>query len=272
MRYIFGQMGSNVSSPAARVLVIDDDEQASSLIRDLLGDGYQVHTMVSPVGATQMIMAHNIQVAVVDLGLPITEGDRTLPMLRSWGRICDLPMVLICSASSEALKRALLHMPGVMVVSRDHLRESLAPAVARAVASTRADRKGRASDRAGRDEALTSFLKEAAESSRNALRAFRELCDGHEAWARELRALLFSLRARAQTYGLWPIANLTDAIVKTLDGRSDPAKLSERTKSVVAAALAELGRLCIEKASASEMGHRLAPHLSKLDQDRLDRH
>lgn len=120
------------------MLVIDDDEIALQAISDLLeAAGYEVHSMVSPIGATQVIVAKNIQAAVVDLNMPVMRGDRFITLVRSWERIRDLPLVLISGASNKTLEEVGSQLPGVHVVAKEHLHEGLPKAVARALAGQR---------------------------------------------------------------------------------------------------------------------------------------
>lgn len=124
------------------MLVIDDDEIALQAIGDLLESaGYEVHPMVSPIGATQVIVAKNIQAAVVDLNMPVMRGDRFIALVRSWERIRDLPTVLISGASSKTLDEVGAQLPGVQVVTKESMRASLPNALARALAMQRLERR-----------------------------------------------------------------------------------------------------------------------------------
>jgi two-component system chemotaxis response regulator CheY len=108
------------------VLVIDDDEIVLQAIRDLLvAAGYEVHTLVSPIGATQVIMSKQIQAVVVDLNMPVMRGDRFISLLRSWDKIRDLPTVLISGASSLTLEEAVKQLPGVSMVTKDTMQRTL---------------------------------------------------------------------------------------------------------------------------------------------------
>lgn len=121
-----------------RVLVIDDDELVLQAIRDLLeGHGYTVHTMVSPIGATQVIVTKQIQAVVVDLNMPLMRGDRFISLLRSWDKIRDMPTVLISGAGSNVLDEVANQLPGVGVVSKENMQRSLPETLERVLARQR---------------------------------------------------------------------------------------------------------------------------------------
>lgn len=124
------------------MLVIDDDEIALQAIGDLLESaGYEVHPMVSPIGATQVIVAKNIQAAVVDLNMPVMRGDRFIALVRSWDRIRDLPTVLISGGSNKTLEEIGAQLPGVQVVTKEHMREGLPNALNRAFTAQRLEKR-----------------------------------------------------------------------------------------------------------------------------------
>jgi two-component system nitrogen regulation response regulator NtrX len=118
-----------------RVLVIDDDEIALQSISDVLeAAGYEVHTMVSPIGATQVIVAKQIEAVVVDLNMPVMRGDRFIALLRGWDRIRELPTVLISGSPMSTLEAIADQLPGTGVVTKENLRTGLPGALARALA------------------------------------------------------------------------------------------------------------------------------------------
>lgn len=122
-----------------KVLVIDDDEVVLQAIRDVLeGAGYAVQCLVSPIGATQVIMSQQIRAVVVDLNMPVMHGDRFISLLRSWEKIREIPTVLISGAGNETLESAARQLPGVATVSKQHLHRQLPETLARLLAQARA--------------------------------------------------------------------------------------------------------------------------------------
>jgi two-component system, chemotaxis family, chemotaxis protein CheY len=121
-----------------RVLVIDDDEIVLESIRELLkGAGYHVHCLASPIGATQVIMSQSIQVVVVDLNMPVMQGDRFISLLRSWDKVRDIPIILLSGANSDTLQAVAKDLPGVATVSKTTMHRSLPEMLQRVFARTR---------------------------------------------------------------------------------------------------------------------------------------
>jgi len=111
-----------------RILVIDDDELALQAISDVLeAAGYDVHSMVSPIGATQVIVSQKIEAAVIDLNMPVMRGDRFITLLRSWDKLRELPTLLISGDSQRTLDEISATLSGVAVVTKRRLQHSLVP-------------------------------------------------------------------------------------------------------------------------------------------------
>lgn len=126
-------------SPAPRVLVIDDDEIVLEAIKTLLvGAGYHVHCLVSPIGATQVIVTQHIQAVVVDLNMPVMQGDRFISLLRSWDKIREIPTVLLSSAPPATLQAVAKDLPGVATVSKTAMHRALPETLARVLERARA--------------------------------------------------------------------------------------------------------------------------------------
>jgi two-component system OmpR family response regulator len=130
-------------SSGARVLVIDDDEIVLEAIKALLvGEGYQVTCLVSPIGATQVIMTKQIQVVVVDLNMPVMQGDRFISLLRSWDKIREVPTVLLSSAAPATLTAVAKELPGVVTVSKSTMHRALPETLKRVLGRARGPAAG----------------------------------------------------------------------------------------------------------------------------------
>lgn len=139
------EVGGNASAmnaaatTTARVLVIDDDEIVLETVKALLeGAGYFVHCLASPIGATQVIVSQQINVVVVDLNMPVMQGDRFISLLRSWDKIRDVPTVLLSSASPATLHAVAKELPGVATVSKATMHRTLPETLHRVLGRTRA--------------------------------------------------------------------------------------------------------------------------------------
>jgi len=150
-----------------RILVIDDDELALQAISDVLeAAGYDVHSMVSPIGATQVIVSQKIEAAVIDLNMPVMRGDRFITLLRSWDKLRELPTLLISGDSQRTLDEISATLSGVAVVTKRRLQHSLVPALAR-ILPHRRERDEAASTRTGSDS-VASYLARVQSDARTA--------------------------------------------------------------------------------------------------------
>jgi CheY-like chemotaxis protein len=119
------------------VLVIDDDEIVLETIRELLtGAGYQVHCLASPIGATQVIVSQHIHAVVVDLNMPVMQGDRFISLLRSWDKIRDMPTILLSGASAQTLHAVAKDLNGVATVSKSTMHRTLPDTLQRLLTRT----------------------------------------------------------------------------------------------------------------------------------------
>ena len=187
-----------------RILVIDDDEIALQAMSDLLeGAGYTVHSLVSPIGATQVIAAHGIAAAVIDLNMPVMRGDRFISLVRSWDRIRDLPIVLVSGEAPEVIKNAVAHLSGVAVVTKAHMAKLLVPTLERILSGqvSQDHPPSRASDATGKLSSPmppTSSQRTLAKSARSAQSALREFTMGRSNTPKVIADALTAVRIDAQ--------------------------------------------------------------------------
>lgn len=71
------------NAPTIRVLVIDDDEDVCSLIKDFLeGEGYEVSIMTDPDSAIKAVKRTHYHLVLLDLVMPKVNGQTLLKQLR----------------------------------------------------------------------------------------------------------------------------------------------------------------------------------------------
>jgi len=100
--------------PATSIAVIDDNDDARELLCELLrANGYEVLTATTAATARELITTHRPSVAIVDLGLPDSDGVTLVEQLRA--QCPDLETRLIAltgygtAADRERTKRAGFH-------------------------------------------------------------------------------------------------------------------------------------------------------------------
>lgn len=254
------------SAAAVRVLVIDDDEIALQAVSDVLESaGFDVRGMVSPIGATQVIASESIQVAVIDLNMPLLRGDRLISMIRNWDRIRDLPVVLISGAAFGALEQIGQQLPGVQLVYKDTMRSALPGAVQRALAG-RSQRSAETSNtqRFSREEVGGSFLKSLPQHSQAALRLWTDLAQRRTKDTRALLVLLSTMRTQAQLCGFSAMSKLTNLIGDLAE--NDVPSSAPHVSAAVIATLTFFESLSHERGGLTAATARLTPHIERLEQ------
>jgi CheY-like chemotaxis protein len=256
---------SQPAAPKARVLVIDDDEIALQAISDVLeAAGYQVHSMVSPIGATQIIAGSDIQAAVIDLNMPLMSGDRLIALIRSWDRIRDLPVVLISGSSAKILDQMGSQLPGVRVVTKDAMRLQLPSALSDALNARVPPRQESSGNtqRLLRGEVLNEFLKTLPTQAHKTLALFHALGQGSSD-PRPVIAAITNLRTQSQISGLAPITQLLAVLGDVVELHG--ALPSVAVQSSVAAALTFVAGLNQEKGGAAAISMKAGPYLARLE-------
>lgn len=246
---------------SARVLVIDDDEIALEAIREVLAEaGYEVHSLSSPIGATQVIVNLGIEAVVVDLNMPVMRGDRFISLLRSWDRLADMPTVLLSGSSTETLENAAAGMPGVQTVTKDSMRRALPQAIARALAKekTQASASRRAAELSSDERRL---VVNAAKTSVAALVA--KVADKDAGWE-PLLTTLRALRDRLQRAGVTQLLKPSSKLVELVERCAERRQFSPEARLAVRGTLDLIANL-EEPNTASNLPTLTAMHVARLE-------
>jgi CheY-like chemotaxis protein len=117
---------------SARILLIDDDDIVRELLSSLLiGAGYQVWELPSPIGATRTILNERIEIVILDIFMPQMDGDKSAKMLRENPRLHDLGIILVSSCEEERLRSLAERVGADAIVSKAEVRTKLVQVVAR---------------------------------------------------------------------------------------------------------------------------------------------
>jgi DNA-binding response OmpR family regulator len=109
-----------VTPKDARILVVDDDEQLSSLLVLVLeGDGYPVIEARNAAGAIAEVEKGSVDLVVLDISLGEDDGRLVLAKIREMG---DLPVIFI-SGKSDIADRVL----GLRLGADDYLAKPFSP-------------------------------------------------------------------------------------------------------------------------------------------------
>lgn len=90
-----------------KVLVVDDSELMLEISRDALeGEGYEVFTATSGIEANRFIYSRNRpDLILLDVMLPLLDGDRKARLLKESELCRDIPILLISSKTEDELEK-----------------------------------------------------------------------------------------------------------------------------------------------------------------------
>ena len=96
----------DASAPAPRVLVIDDETQIRRFLDiSLRAQGYRVRQAATGQEGLQLAASEDMDLVILDIGLPDMEGHEVLEQLRQWSQV---PVIMLTVRAGEAEKvRAL---------------------------------------------------------------------------------------------------------------------------------------------------------------------
>lgn len=90
----------------ARVLVVDDDPQMQRAVTNALrARGYAVLTAADGEAALEMLAAEQLDLVLLDLGLPNLDGHEVINRLRAWS---DVPVIVLSVRDGQDEKAAAL--------------------------------------------------------------------------------------------------------------------------------------------------------------------
>lgn len=97
---------SSVTTPAARVLIIDDEPQIRKFIDiSVRSQGYRTLLAENGEQGLSILASQGADIVILDLGLPDRDGQDVLKELRQWSRV---PVIVLTVRSDERQKVALL--------------------------------------------------------------------------------------------------------------------------------------------------------------------
>ncbi len=226
----------------ANVLVVDDDEVVLVAVADLLEEaGYHVVTQQSPIGATRVIVRESIDAAIIDVNLPVMQGDNMVRLLQTWDRVKDIPIVIVSGIAHEKMVALQAVMPGVRWVPKSAMEKKLVATLDEALASRQ--KKARLDPTPAAAISVIDVVSRFTQSLVTELQTghdrWRAACQGDVAAQMRLSDALSTLRGQAQLLGLEKPALLLHAlsavVVATTPGRAVPPMVGPAVESAIAA-------------------------------------
>ncbi len=237
---------------SGRVLVIDDDEIAKSLLKEILERaGFSVWALLSPVGATQLIERMGIQAAVVDVSMPVISGDRLVKLFRSWEPFSHLPVILVSGMPAQQLAELARGLSDVTSVTKARVAEDLASLVRKAIGSSATSRSA-VNPAVRLVDASEAFLKQLPDQMEQAKVLWERVCIGKANERGLLRGLLHTLKGRADLLGYESMAELLSVLLAILSALAPGVHVSAATAGTVAQALRVISGLARAPAGAVE--------------------
>ncbi|MCR5507962.1 MAG: response regulator [Lachnospiraceae bacterium] len=112
-----------------RILIVDDDPQYLSLVRQWLKDSYKVFMANSGLQAIKFLAKNKVDLILLDHEMPVTSGPKVLEMLRSDEETRSIPVMFLTGKSDKESVMAVvaLRPEGYFLksIQRDELLEKL---------------------------------------------------------------------------------------------------------------------------------------------------
>ena len=128
---------SRVRNRSSRLLVVDDNEgNRDMLSRRLRSDGYRVDTAEDGRQALEMIKSQPVDLVLLDVMMPAMSGYEVLEVLKSDGKMRDIPVIMISALDEiESVVRC------IEMGAEDYLPKPFNPVLLRARVSASLDKK-----------------------------------------------------------------------------------------------------------------------------------
>lgn len=244
-----------------RVLVVDDDAVVVVAVSDLLEDeGYRVFSLGTPIGAIQVIVRENIDVAVIDVNMPEMQGDSVVRLFRTWDRLKDLPVVMLSGAESATLDRLRRELPGIQIVRKAEMHARLVPTIAQALSSARASRARPSSEGSPRapthgEQPLRStkdvdqaYLDDLADGLQLVRTAWNQVLSGDIGRSAQATQILDALHKRSQLLNLEYVAGVLQAARTVVAAVTPDVRPSKRAQRGIEDAITTLLQLHVSRA------------------------
>ncbi len=252
----------------ANVLVVDDDEVVLVAIADLLEEaGYKVVTRESPIGATQVIVRESIDIAIIDVNLPVMQGDNVARLLQTWDRVKELPIVIISGVSQDKMAALQAELAQTRFVPKASMNTMLLP-VLDELLQRRDARKARAPTSRPVEpkvnDLISGFTAQIGRDLGRADTRWRGIAAGSDADKQALVIALSTLRGQAHLLGLEKPAQLLGALSVVIDNTRPGVPVPAVVASAVESAMAAL--LTLERSATAEFAMSPEPLQKRLMQ------
>lgn len=222
-------VGARSEAPRWHVLVIDDDELATTAIKHALESaGFAVWTLLSPVGASRLIERSRIDAAVIDVNMPLIPGDRMVRLLRGWDQLRELPVVLVSGMPAASLASVAASLDDVSIVTKARVASDLAPMLLRILSERDKRTQVAYAPAPAQAPALSqSFVAQIPDRMSQALALWERLAQGHDQERPLLRGLLHMLKGQSQLLGFDRLARMFNLLLDVVAATPPHTKVDD---------------------------------------------
>lgn len=93
-----------------KILIVDDDPNYMSLVREWMLDDYKVSMVTSGARAIKWLGSNNADLVLLDYEMPVTSGPQVLEKLRADDQMKDLPVIFLSGNDSQESIRSVEHL------------------------------------------------------------------------------------------------------------------------------------------------------------------
>ena len=92
------------------ILIVDDDAQYLSLVREWLKDKYKVYMANSGLQALKLLGLNKVDLILLDYEMPVTSGPQVLEMLRSDPETASIPVMFLTGKNDKQSVMSVLEL------------------------------------------------------------------------------------------------------------------------------------------------------------------
>ena len=120
------------------ILVVDDDDIVRETMAALIDEaGMNVSCLPSPLGATRVVLEHDVRVVISDVMMPTMNGGAMVDLFRKNPRLAHVAVVLISAMDRDELSQLVQTARPAAFISKDQLFTDFIPLIRRLVVESK---------------------------------------------------------------------------------------------------------------------------------------
>ena len=103
---------SITGKPVKRILIVDDDPQYATMVKDWLRGEFKVDIVTAGMQAITFLLKKEVDLILLDYEMPIVDGSQVLGMLRSEPQVAHIPVIFLTGiGDAESVKKVMSLKP-----------------------------------------------------------------------------------------------------------------------------------------------------------------